>query len=204
MDVRDHRWSRTALVAALIVGMAASAAVAGAEQADDDPAPAAVRERLADLFASDDVERINFLATTFDEAMTRIYLAVDELLATAGERFDTPGEAAAVAAEVIESFDSHRPRGLAMTFLEDDELVVDGPEEATTLGSLLGTATALVGEHTGPGATPERIRASATALFRAVVLEPDGGLSYLEQYRAHVERVAELSRSDRVRFLEAR
>lgn len=204
MHVRDHRWSRAALVAAMFVGLAAPAAVAGAEQQDADPARATARERLADLFASDDVERVNFLATTFDEAMARIYVAVDELLATAGERFDAPDEAAEVAAEVIEAFDSHQPRGLATTFLEGDELVVDGPEDAATLGSLLGTATALVRDHTGPDATPDRVRASATALFRSVVLEPDGGMSYLGQYREHVENVASRPLGDRVRFLEPR
>lgn len=187
------------------------AALAAAEQPatpstydpENDPACAHAREQVADLLASDAIERIDVVAMTFDDAMELIYTTVDGILARAMDRFEDPVGAAAFASDVVEAFDSHEPRGLSMTFLEDAEIEITDSDKAESLGALLGAATVLVRQHVGADASPERVRAAATGLFRSVVLEPDGGMSYLDQYLTHVETVAAMSPSNRVKFFEA-
>ena len=194
----------TMLTAVLAAAFLLPAAIAAAGLSAGDPGFDDARERLADLFASDEIDRIDFQAMTFDAAMGRIYVTVDGVLANVGDRFADPEDAVRYARAVIEAFNRHRPRGLTTTFEEGADFAITDEAAAVTLGEMLGESTRLVREHTGPDASPERIRAAATSLFRSVVLEPDGGMSYVEQYREHVGRVAGMPAAERGAFLEAR
>lgn len=193
---------RCGMLVALFLGVAWTSAAAG--DWTDGASVAAAREQLADLMASDQLDRVDFQAETFDQAMDLVYRAVDTVLERCRQDLRDPAETARVAGDVLEAFNGHTPRGLATTLMDSKEFPITNLDDATVLGDLVGIATVLVREFVGPDASPERLQQAATNLFTSVVIEPDGGISYLRQYLEHVQHVADLPLDERARFLEER
>jgi hypothetical protein len=197
------KWvGRCGLLVALSLGVAWTSAAAG--DWTDDASVSAAREQLADLMASDRLDRVDFRAETFDQAMDLVYRAVDTALERCRQDLRDPSDAARVAGDVLEAFNGHTSRGLATTLMDSKEFPIANLDDATALGDMVGMATVLVREFAGPDASPERIQKAATNLFTSVAIEPDGGLSYLRQYLEHVQHVADLPLDQRARFLEER
>jgi hypothetical protein len=197
------KWvGRWGLLVVLSLGLAWTSAAAG--DWTDAESVSAAREQLADLMASDQLDRIDFRAETFDGAMDLVYRAADAALERCRQDLRDPAETARVAGVVLDVFNSHTSRGLATTLMDSKEFPITNPDDATALGDMVGIATLLVREYAGPDASPERIQTAATNLFTTVVIDPDGGLSYLRQYLEHVQHVADLPIDERARFLEER
>jgi hypothetical protein len=164
------------------------AIVAGAESPD--------RERIIDMFASDAIERIDFTATSFDEALGRIELVTDRILDQTAPLGLAPGDQVTLCAAVIEALDDFRPRVDGYTFGELT-LVILNDGDAEVLADLVA-ATATVIHEGGRIATAQ---SAAESLYRGIVIDTEEGIPPLEQLLEHVRAVNGMPLDERERFL---
>jgi hypothetical protein len=156
------------------------------------------RDTLADLLASEQIERIDFEAETYDQAMDHIHAAVDTILElNLADSRDIP-VLVENASEVIGALNSHKPRGLMMTFGKDvDRLPVRSPGEARMLGELVGKTVLLIRERFGEQGVS--YGDEATKLFRSAVLDVEEG-SFLVQYLEAIRHIADQPAGKRARY----
>ena len=155
------------------------------------------REDLVDLLVSDQIERLDFVATTFDGAMSRVEQVADLVLARGVETFETPDETAAVCGQIIESLNSFRPRTEGYVFGELTLVILD-EDDAESLAELIVTAAEIVN---GDPVARNTVRPSIERLMRGVVIDIEAGVPPLEQLLEHVRSVAALPADERVKFL---
>ena len=189
------------LAAAGLPGEAPPAQAPPAEESDSRSREAEIaraRETLMDLLASEHIERIDFAAETYDQAMAYIRAAVDAILEPL--LADSPDITMLVhhASQVIEAFDSHTPRGLTMTFGKNVKRIpITDPGEARMVGTLVGNTVSLIRKQF---ADPKvSYRDTATNLFRSVILDVEEG-PYLVQYLEGIQRIADLPSASRGRY----
>ncbi len=164
-------------------------------------AVAAARSQLVDQLASEDIARIDFRAPTFEEAMSLIETTASQILILTREDFATPGKAVEYVKTITTAFDDHKPRGLSTTFLDDISLPVSDSGSAQLLAEVLGNAAVIVRQHVGAGGSEADVARAAENLFQTPILDPEEG-GYLTQYHDELQRIAQLPRADRIRFLE--
>ena len=146
------------------------------------------RERLADLLASDAIDRIDVVATRFDDAMDRIYTAVDGILAQLEPVLDSPAAAREIATDVILALDDHEVRTSTVIAGTPVFVIIDDAD-AQLLANVVATATRLViAHHNGPAP-----RATAERLFRLIVVETEEPIPPLEQYKNRLLELDNLS-----------
>ncbi|GEM_PF-3461703 len=190
---------RVSLVVVMMV-----AGMAGAGQ----PAPRetgtvtreAVRERLADILAGEDYDRVEFAVSTFDQAMEWIYLAVDTYLDSAIPKLGGPGPAGEYGAEILGGLEDHKVRWAddnGLDLVGERTLLVSSPEEARQLGELL-LRTALLIREAGVG-HGVAIRSAARKVFETMLPVEGTGQSLVTQY---VVRLRMMTESDRKALLE--
>lgn len=179
------------------------AATAGATEPPDDTAASwsvadvrAERERLADLLASDAIERIDVVATTFSAAMDRIYTAVDRIFAGLETELNDPTRLREVTAEVIVALDDHQVRTSTLMTGEPVFMILDD-DDAETLATVVTTATRLVLAHDGRSAP----RATAERVFRLIVIDTEAPIPPLEQYRNRLHELVQMSPESRAELL---
>jgi hypothetical protein len=197
------------LVAGLVVAGPAAAETAPAATQDTtadagasgDPADVKqAREKLVDLLFSDEIDRIDFQATTYEEGTALITATADKIL-----EIGVPvlGDAAAVAdkaVEVIESLNSSTARGMYATFQKDKQtLRIGNSRDAQSLGEIVGTTISIIHSHAGTAEISYRDRADN--LFRRVRRDPDDAQPLLQRYLEMVELVAGLSFTDQAKHL---
>lgn len=155
------------------------------------------REPLVDLLASDSIERVNFVATSFDGAMDRIELAVDLMFEVVVNRGVPVQEAGGILGEVIRALDGFNPRMDGYDFGRLTVVILDS-DDARRLGELVGLSASLV--ESDP-ASRAAVQVSAKNLFRGVVIDTEEGIAPLEQLLDHVRSVDAAPPSDRGSFL---
>jgi hypothetical protein len=187
---------------ALCGGFATAQQPAEAPAEADSPARDAelerVREKLTDLLISEEIERIDYEAETYEQGMNHVGLTVQTILdqTVAGSRnIELLGQHAA---QVIEALDSHKPVGLTTTFGKGvKRLPIVSRGDSRMLGELVGTTVNLIREQLGE--TSVTYRQVAINLFRSVLLEVEGD-PFLVQYLEGIQRIAELPPSKRSRY----
>ncbi len=162
----------------------------------------AAREQLTDLLANESIDRLDFRARTFEEAIGLITTTAGMALEHARDELTTPDEAVRYIQSVTLAFNTHQPRGLGLTLPKIADLPISDAETAGRLGELLGISASMVRQYVGPGATPEQITDVGTHLFRHIYLDPGWGLTYLDQYYVGVAWIAGLPPSERRPYLE--
>ena len=175
---------------------------AGLAMAAPGPAPgeaAGARERLADLLASERMERVEFSAASYDRAMALIYTAVDTYLAEAVPRLGGVETAEAYGVEVFEALDAHRIRyadedGYDLT--GERRIVVSTESEAEALGELAAEVASMLHDaHAGRGVA---VQAAARRIFEGMLPVEGNGQPLVEQY---LVRLRTLSGPDRRELL---
>jgi hypothetical protein len=195
--------SRTVLIPVLLAALAlsggpAEAAKRGSDSREKDIAEA--RLTLVDLLASERIERIDFEAETYEEAMNLLHAAADAILLENLGDFQETRVLVDRASQVIEGFNVHKPRGMLLTFGKNPERVaVRDPREARILGEMLGRAVTLIREEYGVQGVSYRDK--SIKLFRSVILNVEEG-SLLVQYADGIERIEDLPRTQRARYFE--
>lgn len=154
------------------------------------------REPLIDLLASESIERIDFMSTSFDGAVGNIELAVDTMLETTKDVSLLPEESVRALAEVIRALDGFKPRRDGYNF-DTLTLIVLDRGDAKQLGELIGMTTVMLLEDPASRAA---VQVSAKTLFRGITLDSEEGISPLEQLLDHVKKVNKMPRSDRGKF----
>ncbi len=155
-----------------------------------------VREPLIDLLASESIERIDFVSTSFDGAIGNIELAVDTMLETTKSAPSPPKETVRALAEVIRALDGFKARRDGYNF-GSLKLVVLDQGDARQLGELVGLTAVMILEDPASRAA---VQPSAKTLFRGLTLDSEEGISPLEQLLDHVKKVNEMPRSERGKF----
>lgn len=154
------------------------------------------REPLIDLLASERIERIDFISTSFDGAIENIELAVDTMLETTKSAPSPPEETVRALVEVIWALDGFKPRRDGYNF-DTLKLIILDRGDARQLGELVSMTTVMILEDPASRAA---VQVSGKALFRGITLDSEEGISPLEQLLDHVRKVNKMSHSDRGKF----
>jgi len=158
--------------------------------------PAASREILIDLLASDEISRIDFVSTSFDVAIGHIETSVDTMIQYTEVEDFKPEDRARALADVIRALDDFKARRDGYNF-GDLTLVILDEADAVQLGELIGLTTMMILEDT---ASRSMVDISAKALFRGVTLDSEEGISPVEQLLDHVKIVKALPTEKRGKF----
>lgn len=197
------------LVAVMLAGTAAIGAdpeaapedaTASAKPAIDPTLAEPPRERLTDLLFSDDIDRIDFQATTYDVGTGMIETTVDRILGMGSEVLGDEHLAAEKGAEVIVALNASKARGLYATFQNDKQaLVIRNQGDADTLGKVVGTSISIIHRHYGSAEISYREKSAN--LFRRVRVDTDDTVNLVQKYLETVEFVAGLSANERAKYL---
>lgn len=163
----------------------------------DDAESIRARTMLADLLVSEQIDRIDIEAETYDQGMDLVHTVVDTILARHPAEPPQIGVFADQARQVIEALNSHKPRGLTTTFGQDvQRLPVRSRAEARMLGRLVANTVSLIREQVGG----QQVSYSETAikLFRSVILDVEEG-SFLGQYLDGIQLIADQTPAERAR-----
>ncbi len=186
----------------MVVMMVAGVAVAGqrAPQEAGTVTREAVRERLADILAGEDFDKVEFAVSTFDQAMEWIYLAVDTYLDGAIPKLGGPGAAGEYGTEILGGLEDHKVRWAddnGLDLVGNRRLLVSSPEEARELGELM-LRTALLIQEAGVG-HGVAIRSAARKVFETMLPVEGTGQSLVTQY---VVRLRMMTKPDREALLK--
>jgi hypothetical protein len=203
-------WIASSIAAATLAGGLAAAGQAGEKPPANAPAAeenapssrdaeiAQARETLSDMLASELIDRIDFEAETYEQGMAHIHATVDRILELNLNDWQDTTVLVHRASQVIEAFNSHKQRGLMLTFGTDlKKIPVRTPAEAHQLGELVGTTVSLIREQFRE--KDVSYHDVATKLFRSVVLDAEEG-PFLEQYLDGIQRIADLPSEKRARY----
>jgi len=158
------------------------------------------RERLTDLLFSDDIDRIDFQATSFEAGTTMINATSDTILDIGLPILGDPGIVAARGVEVIEALDGSKIRGLYATLEKDKQTIfVRNATDAKALGEVVGTTISIIYSHYRSGQISYRDKAAN--LFGKVRMDPDDTLSMVERYLDTVQFVEKLSPGEQAKYL---
>ncbi len=153
------------------------------------------REQLADLLASEEFDKVEVAAASFDRAMDLIYTAVDAYLERAVPELGGIGAAREYGVEVLRGLDDHR-----IHYADEDgydlagerRLLISNEQEAAELGELLARVAGLIHDaHAGRGV---EIRTAARRIFEGMLPVQGTGQPLVSQY---LVRLRTLTRSDR-------
>ena len=146
------------------------------------------RDVLVDQLSSDQIERLDFVATTFDGAITRVERVADQIMQGGTEILESPEETAEVCSRIIEAVDRFRPRTEGYVFGELTLIILDD-QDADNLAELVVTTAEIIAADPTARNT---VVPSTERLMRGVVLDIEAGIPPLEQLLDHVKHVSKL------------
>jgi len=156
------------------------------------------REDLVDLLASDQIDRVDFVATTFEAAMSRVERVADQVITRGSEVFESPEETSEVCKHVIASLNTFRPRTEGYVTGELLFVILD-VDDADALAELIVTTAQLVDSDSKARITPGP---SAETLLRGVVIDIEAGISPVDQLLEHVRVVAALPADQQAKYFK--
>jgi hypothetical protein len=190
----------------LLVCLTATGVLPSGTDADTTPGTDAAvtvekaRERLTDLLFSDEIDRIDFQATTYEEGVALVHTAVDRILDRGIAALGDASIAADKATEVIEALNGSKTKGMYMTFQKEKQaLKVRNRAEAARLGDIVGeTISIIYAEYRSPAISSGD---KAANIYKRVRIDPEDAISLMERYEETVEFVANLSPAERAKYL---
>ena len=193
-------WFVAALVVLLAVASPPPGLAAGTGEVAPDASWAAARERLADALTSESIEQVDIVATTFDEAMTLIYRAVDTYLDGARASFPDAATAAEYGVRIIEGLDRHTVKPTVKTLVGGQHVVVITMDDARALGELLLATARVIRRIDENGTMPLSVRDTATRIFDSFLFDSENGVPMVVQYLEQVRALAAKPRGDLARY----
>ena len=192
-------WTTKVVIAVITVMMAG---VSGAQDTGvpRDAAFLQARERLADMLASEDFEKVDVSAASFDRAMDLIYTAVDAYLDGSVPLLGDAETAGEFGSDVLQGLNDH-----TMYYADENgydivgrrRLLISSEKDARDLGEVLAMVVRLLdGAHVRPGATA---RSAARKIFEGMLPVEGTSQTIVNQY---LVRLRMLSKADRKELLE--
>jgi len=192
-----------ALLACITVAGAAPAATDADTTTPGTDAALAVedaRDRLTDLLFSDEVDRIDFQATNYEEGVVLIHTSVDRILNTGIVVLGDATTAADKATEVILALNASKAKGTAMTFQKNKQsLPVRNRDEAVQLADIVAGTISII--HNEYGSGDISYGEKAANLFSRVRTHSEDAGTLMETYLQTVDLVADLSPRERSDYL---
>lgn len=199
-----------ALLIGLVVCGTGNAKAETQKAAEMTPADAAVASdqtpneqatgRLIDLLFSDEIDRIDIRATTFDQATVLVQTATGRILDICMPLLGDPDTVAEKGSAVIEALNASAARGLTMTFSkEKQDLVVESLDDANWLGEIVGETISII--HDQYGTEGISYRDKAANLFHKVRLNPEDSESLLLRHLETVQFVKQSPSSEQRKYL---
>lgn len=156
--------------------------------------------KLTDLLFSDQIDRIDFRATTFEEATVLVQTATGRILDICLPLLGDPEIVGEKSAEVIEALNTSAARGMALTFSKTkQDLIVASLDDANWLGEIVGETISIIYDYYGSGEISYRDKAGN--LFHHVRLNPEDSESLLLRHLETVQFVKGSSPAEQRRFL---
>jgi len=188
--------------AIVVVVMAALAGVAQAAAVGvpHDAAYLRAREQMADMLASEDFEKVEIAAASFDDAMGLIYTAVDGYLEQAIPALGDVDTARKYGVAILQGLNDHKIHYAdenGYDIVGKRFVLVSTGEDAKNLGELLARVAILIhGAHGGVGVD---LRRAARKIFEGMLPVEGSGEPLVTQY---LVRLRSLSKSGRKQLLE--
>jgi hypothetical protein len=216
MTVRRHVVLRTFLVAVAVL-MAMQWAGVRAQQSQQDESPTeqikrdaignyeerkAARDALADLLASDAIERLDFVATSMDQAMRRVDMVAEPFFADAYARLGDVEAAKQQCTAVIQGFNDHTIR-LSSVGRMTGAIEITSDADARLAGELFTAVARLVERlepKIGEKVPPRRL---ARKIFSQTTIYETSAASPIAQYLETVAGLAERSDEQLLRYFDA-
>lgn len=199
---------------ALLIGLAVfgagitqAASQESAEASSGDPVasadPSAIDQmnaKLTDLLFSDQIDRIDFRATTFDDATVLVQTATGKILDICMPLFGDANVVADKGAAVIEALNVSAARGLTLSFSkEKQDLVVESLDQANWLGEIVGSTVSIIYDNYGPDGISYQDKAAN--LFNKVRLNPEDSETLLLRHLQTVRFVQQSSTAEQRKYL---
>ena len=174
---------------------------AGPQEATDDAAYQQAREQMADLLASEEFEKVDVAASSYDRAMTMIYIAVDTYLDQVVPTIDDVELVREFGIDVLKGLNEHR-----IHYAGDDgynlagkrRLLISNDTDAEDLGEVLARVTLLIhGGHGKPGFQAQR---AADRIFEGMLPVEGTGQPLVKQY---LVRLRMLSKADQKQLVKS-
>jgi hypothetical protein len=162
---------------------------------------AMARERMVDLLVSERIDRIDYQAETYEDAMRLVNATIDAIFIPNISDYDGDlMRLADHAGQIVNSFNETKPRGTALTFApETKRLAIRNPTEARLLGEIIGNTLSLINDQFDSETLSYKDR--SRGIFRSVVPDTEEG-PYLNQYVDGIAIIASLPRDKRARYFQ--
>jgi len=157
-------------------------------------------DTLADQLASDDMKRLEFVATSMDQAMRRVRMVVEPLFNEAYSRLGDVDAARQLGGTIIEGFNEHTIRLSSVGRTTGAVQIVDDAD-ARLAGELLAAVVRIVDRlqpKLGDELSP---RALARKIFGQTTIYETSSASPINQYLETVTGLAEHSDEELLRYL---
>jgi len=193
---------RNRVVGLMVLTMVVVVGVVEAESQEVTPDAAyrQAREQMADLLASEEFDKVDVSAASFDRAMDFIYLAVETYLDKAIPGLGDVETAREFGVDVLRGLNDHKIRyagdsGYALAGKR--RVLISGEEDAKDLGELLARVATMI--HGGRKRVSIDTRSAARKIFEGMLPVEGTGQPLVTQY---VVRLRMMSEGDRKRILE--
>jgi len=190
------------VVAVVLAAGVAWAQATGPETAvPRDDAYRQAREQLADLLASEDFDKVEVAASSFDRAMELIYRAVETYLDRAVPALGSIETAREYGVEVLGGLQDH-----TIHYADDDgydlagerRLLISSESDAADLGELLArTAIMIHAAHPGHGV---EIRTAARRIFDGMLPVQGTGQPLVSQYLVRLRTLTRSGQRELMRY----
>jgi hypothetical protein len=213
--IRGREHSKGVAVAAALICVMGSPLLAVAQESGDEPnrneeiqkgalenyeARQKAIDTLADQLASDDMKRLEFVATSMEQAMRRVKMVVEPLFNEAYSRLGDVDSALRLGSDVVEGFNEHTIRLSSVGRTTGAVQIIDDAD-ARLAGELLAAVVRIVDRlqpKLGDELSP---RALARKIFSQTTIYETSSASPINQYLETVTGLAEHSDEELLRYL---
>ena len=190
----------------LMMMVAIAVAAAGVPEAEPQAVPhdaayGQAREQMADLLASEEFDKVDVSAASFDRAMDFIYLAVETYLDKAIPGLGDVETAREFGVDVLRGLNDHKIRyagdsGYALAGKR--RVLISGEEDATNLGELLADVAVLI--HEGHGKPGVDARKAAGRIFEGMLPVEGTDQPLVSQYLVRLRMMSKADRKELLKF----
>lgn len=177
------RMSRVVLVVFLVLVATTGVMAEDSQEVPRDEAYENAKEQMADILASEDFEKVDVSAASFDRAMDLIYLSAGKYLDYAIPVLGDTETAREFGVEVLQGLNEHKIRYAGddgYSLVGKRRLLISGEQDALDLGEVVARVAILINDgHGRPGIN---VRPAARKIFEGMVPAQGTGQPIVSQY----------------------
>ena len=175
--------SRIVVMVFLMMVATTGVMAADSQEVPHDAAYEKAKEQMADMLASEDFEKVDISAASFDRAMDLIYIAVEKYLDYAVPVLGDAETAREFGVDVLQGLNEHKIHYAGddgYNLVGDRRLLIAGEQDALDLGEVVARVAILIeGARGMPGIN---VRPAARKIFQGMVPAEGTGQSMISQY----------------------